>query len=77
MIFEKGAKLLAEQFGLEVEEITEDMGMDDLGADSVDLVELSMNLEEEFDIEEMSEEDIASIHTVGDLVGYLRSKLGE
>ena len=77
MIFEKMAKLLAEQFGLEVEEITEDMGMDDLGADSVDLVELSMNLEEEFDIEEMSEEDIASIHTVGDLVGYLRSKLGE
>ena len=58
MIFEKVAKLLAEQFGLEVEEITEDMGMDDLGADSVDLVELSMNLEEEFDIEEMSEEDI-------------------
>jgi len=44
MIFEKVAKLLAEQFGLEVEEITEDMGMDDLGADSVDLVELSMNL---------------------------------
>ena len=77
MIFEKVAKLLAGQFGLEVEEITEDMGMDDLGADSVDLVELSMNLEEEFDIEEMSEEDIASIHTVGDLVGYLRSKLGE
>ena len=77
MIFEKVAKLLAEQFGLEVEEITEDMGMDDLGADSLDLVELSMNLEEEFDIEEMSEEDIASIHTVGDLVGYLRSKLGE
>ena len=77
MIFEKVAKLLAEQFGLEVEEITEDMGMDDLGAESVDLVELSMNLEEEFDIEEMSEEDIASIHTVGDLVGYLRSKLGE
>lgn len=77
MIFEKVAKLLAEQFGLEVEEITEDMGMDDLGADSVDLVELSMTLEEEFDIEEMSEEDIASIHTVGDLVGYLRSKLGE
>ena len=77
MIFEKVAKLLAEQFGLEVEEITEDMGMDDLGADSVDLVELSMNLEEEFDIEEMSEEDIASIHTVGDLEGYLRSKMGE
>ena len=77
MIFEKVAKLLAEQFGLEVEEITEDMGMDDLGADSVDLVELSMNLEEEFDIDEMGEEDIASIHNVGDLVNYLQGKLGE
>ena len=77
MIFEKVAKLLAEQFGLEVEEITEDMGMDDLGADSVDLVELSMNLEEEFGIEEMGEEDIASIHNVGDLVNYLQKKLGE
>ena len=36
-----------------------------------------MNLEEEFGIEEMSEEDIASIHNVGDMVSYLRSKLGE
>ena len=77
MIFEKVAKLLAEQFGLEVEEITEDMGMEDLGADSVDLVELSMSLEEEFDIDEMGEEDIASIHNVGDLVNYLQGKLGE
>lgn len=77
MIFDRLAKLLSEQFGLETEDITEDTGFEELGADSVDLVELSMNLEEEFDIEEMSEEDIASIHTVGDLVGYLRSKLGE
>lgn len=77
MIFDRLAKLLAEQFGLDVEEITEDTGFEDLGADSVDLVELSMNLEEEFDIEEMTEEDIASIHTVGDMVNYLRGKLGE
>ena len=77
MIFERLAKLLSEQFGLETEDITEDTGFEDLGADSVDLVELSMNLEEEFGIEEMSEEDIASIHNVGDMVSYLRSKLGE
>ena len=50
---------------------------EELGADSVDLVELSMNLEEEFGIEEMGEEDIASIHNVGDLVNYLSKKLGE
>lgn len=77
MIFERLTKLLAEQFGLDTEEITEDTGMEDLGADSVDLVELSMNLEEEFGIDEMGEEDIASIRNVGDLVNYLRGKLGE
>ena len=44
MIFERLAKILAEQFGLDVEEITEDTDLEDLGADSVDLVELSMNL---------------------------------
>ena len=77
MIFDRLVKLLSEQFGLEAEDITEDTGFEELGADSVDLVELSMNLEEEFGIEEMSEEDIASIHNVGDMVSYLRSKLGE
>ncbi|MGI5973692.1 MAG: acyl carrier protein [Oscillospiraceae bacterium] len=77
MIFEKVAKLLAEQFGLEADEITEETSFEDLGADSVDIVELSMALEEEFDIEEMGEEDLNTILTVGDLVNYLRNKLGE
>ncbi len=77
MIYERLVKLLAEQFGLDEEDVNEDTGFEDLGADSVDLVELSMNLEEEFGIDEMGEEDIASIHTVGDLVNYLRGKLGE
>lgn len=77
MIFERLARLLSEQFGLEIEDITEDTGFEELGADSVDLVELSMNLEEEFGIEEMGEEDIASIHNVGDMVNYLQKKLGE
>lgn len=77
MIFERVVRILAEQFGLDEEDITEDTGFEDLGADSVDLVELSMNLEEEFGIDEMGEEDIASIHTVGDLVNYLRGKLSE
>ena len=77
MIFERLARIRAEQFGVDEEDITEETGFEDLGADSVDLVELSMNLEEEFDIEEMGEEDIASIHNVGDLVNYLQKKLGE
>lgn len=77
MIYKRLVNLLAEQFGLEPEEISEDTDLEELGADSVDLVELSMNLEEEFGIEEMGEEDIASIHTVGDLVNYLRTQLGQ
>ena len=48
---------------------------EDLGVDSLDIVELSMALEEEFDIGEMSEEDLAGIKTVGDLVRYLQGKL--
>ncbi len=77
MIFERLVSLLSEQFGLDPEDISEDTGFEELGADSVDLVELSMNLEQEFGIEEMGEEDIASIHNVGDLVNYLQKKLGE
>ena len=77
MIYEKVVKLLAEQFGMEPDEVNEDTSFEDLGADSVDLVELSMSLEEEFGIDEMGEEDIASIHNVGDLVNYLQGKLGE
>ena len=51
MIFETVAKLLSEQFGMEPADITEETSFEDLGADSVDIVELSMALEEEFDIE--------------------------
>ena len=77
MIYKRLVELLAEQFSLEPEEITEDTGFEDLGADSVDLVELAMNLEEEFGIDEMGEDAIASIHNVGDLVNYIRTQVGE
>ncbi|MGI5928287.1 acyl carrier protein [Pseudoflavonifractor sp.] len=78
MIFNKLTELLAEQFSVEPESITMDTSFeDDLGADSVDIVELSMGLEEEFGIEEMSEDDVATIKTVGDLVHYLQGKVEE
>ncbi len=69
--------MLSEQFGLEPEEITEETSFEDLGADSVDIVEFFMNLQEEFGLDEMGEEDMAGIHTVGDLLNELRGKLGE
>ena len=76
MIFEKLCDLISEQFGVEADTITMDTTFtDDLGADSLDIVELSMALEEEFGVSEMSEGDIAGIATVGDLVTYLQNKL--
>ena len=57
MIFEKLCELISEQFGVEADTITVDTTFeDDLGADSLDIVELSMALEEEFGVSEMGEE---------------------
>ena len=76
MILEKLKGLIADQLGVDANSISMDANFEeDLGVDSLDIVELSMALEEEFDIGEMSEEDLATIKTVGDLVGYLQRKL--
>lgn len=74
MVFEKVAKILAEQLDVDVDEIklTTDM-VDDLGADSLDIVDLVMTLEDEFDIE-IPDEDVEGVRTVGDLVKYLEDK---
>ena len=76
MIFEKLKALIAEQFNVDADTISMDTSFaDDLNADSVDIVDLSMALEEEFGIEELGEEDASSISTVRDLVRYLQSKV--
>ena len=74
MIFEKLAALLSEQFGVDVDSITMDTSFEDLGADSLDIVEMTMAVEEEFGLEDM-DEDLSGISTVADLVRYLKSKL--
>lgn len=75
-MFEKLCKLIADQFGVEPDSVKADTAfVDDLGADSVDLVDLSMALEEEFGIEELGEEEASSISTVGDLVRFLQNKI--
>ena len=75
MIFEKLAALLSERFGVDVDSITMDTSFEDLGADSLDIVEMTMAVEEEFGLEDMDEEDLSGISTVADLVRYLKSKL--
>ena len=72
MVFEKLCELIAEQFGVEIEELTMDTSLeDDLGADSLDLVELSMAVEEEFDTGEITEARAAGVRTIGDIVRLL------
>lgn len=75
-MLEKLCALIAEQFDVEADAVTADTTfVDDLGADSVDLVDLSLMLEDEFGLEEMTEEDINSIVTVGDLYKYMQDHL--
>ena len=75
-IFERMQKIIAEQFSVDPDEITTNTSFeDDLGADSVDLVELVMSMEEEFEIGEVLEEELASLSTVGDCVEFLTNKL--
>lgn len=73
MIFEKVQEKVAEQLGVEAEEVLmESSFIDDLGADSLDIVELLMALEEEFDIE-IPDEEAEKLATVGDVVEYIKN----
>ena len=75
-IFKTMQDLIAEQFAIDTDEIGMDSSfVDDLGADSVDLVELVMAREEDFDVGEIDEEDLTGLKTVGDCVRYLYNKL--
>ncbi|EJP6473309.1 acyl carrier protein [Clostridium sp. FAM 1755] len=77
MIFEKIKSTIAEQLSIDEEEITmESSFIDDLGADSLDIVELIMALETEFDLE-IPDEDAEKISTVGDVVNYIKSHTEE
>lgn len=71
MIFENVQKALAEQFEMELDSITMDTNLiDDLGADSLDVVELIMSLEDMYGIA-ISDEDAAQLYTVRRIVEYI------
>ena len=75
-IFKTMQELVAEQFALEPEEVAMETSFEeDLGADSVDLVELVMAMEEEFEVGEIQEDELGSLKTVGDAVNYIAGKL--
>ncbi|MGB8001435.1 MAG: acyl carrier protein [Anaerobacillus sp.] len=70
---ERVTKIIVDRLGVEESEIKPEASFkDDLGADSLDVVELVMELEDEFDLE-ISDEDAEKIGTVGDVIDYINS----
>ena len=75
MVLEKVKAILSEQFDVEEDSITVETNIaDDLGADSLDVVDLLMSIEDEFEIE-IPDEEIDNIKTVGDLVKYIEDSV--
>lgn len=74
MTFEELKNLICENFGIEMDQITEEANLqDDLGLDSLDAVELSMAIEENYNVE-IPDEDFTNFITVGDVFTYINSK---
>ena len=72
---EKVKEIIAKELGVEREKLTNDASfMEDLGADSLDTVELVMEFEKEFNID-IPDEDAEKLRTVGDAIGYLNQKM--
>ncbi|PWK12768.1 acyl carrier protein [Tumebacillus permanentifrigoris] len=72
-ILEKVKNIVVDRLGVEANDVTLEASFkEDLGADSLDVVELVMELEDEFDME-ISDEDAEKINTVGDVVNYISS----
>lgn len=73
MVLEKVKTILAEQFDVEEDKITAETDLqEDLGADSLDVVDLLMSIEDEFEVE-VPDEEIENIKTVGSLVSYIEA----
>ncbi len=74
MVFEKVSELLAQQLGVDKATVTKESEIiKDLGADSLDVVEMLMGLEEEFGIE-LTDEEAVNLKTVGDIVAIIENK---
>jgi acyl carrier protein len=75
MVFEKVRAILMEQLDLEEDQVTQESSItEDLGADSLDIVDLVMSLEDEFDTE-IPDEAIENLKTVGDVVKFIEENL--
>ncbi|MBQ9534775.1 MAG: acyl carrier protein [Clostridia bacterium] len=76
MIFDKLKELVADQFGIDADTITPETSfVDDLEADSIDIVELMMAVEEAFSIGEIEETALENVKTIGDVAAYIQDRV--
>lgn len=74
MVFDKIREIIVEQLDVDEDKVTNDASItEDLGADSLDVVDLVMSIEESFDIE-IPDEEVENIKTVGDIVKFIEAK---
>lgn len=77
MVFDKIKDIIVEQLDVEEDAVTMEASItEDLGADSLDVVDLVMSIEESFDVE-IPDEEVENIKTVGDIVKYIDNKVEE
>lgn len=76
MVFDKIKSIISDKLGINENEVTMDTTFEDLGADSLDIVELIMAIEEEYDIQ-VSDEEAEKAQSVGDVVNYIRTLVDE
>ena len=77
MVFDKVKEIIVDQLECDEDQVTMEASItEDLGADSLDVVDLVMSIEENFDIE-IPDEDVENIKTVGDIVKYIEAKVEE
>lgn len=76
MVFEKIREIMSDKLGVQESEITMDTSFEDLGADSLDIVELIMAIEDEYEIQ-VADDEAEKAKTVGDVVQYINSLVGE
>ena len=78
MVYDKIISMICEQFGMEPEELNESTSfIEDMGIDSVDVVELVVDLETEFGLDEIPEEELKKLRTIGDLAAYVSAHTAE
>lgn len=77
MVFDKLKEIIMDQLDVEEDEVTMDANIqEDLDADSLDMVDLVMSVEEEFDLK-IEDEDVEKIKTVGDIVSFIEAHTAE